>query len=147
MGRHRLMTTSQGNTIDQYPTPVPLLQCQTQSGGPKDVLGVPGSTGEPLRAELLAAIQGSREALEGKIETVEVNLLRAELRKVSEKVKVAEGSIMELQTEVGSLRKPMVQVSSTVGRLGNRLENAEGRSHQNNIHLLGIPGRAEGAKV
>ncbi|KAJ1199773.1 hypothetical protein NDU88_003606 [Pleurodeles waltl] len=67
---------------------------------------------ERLRAiasELLVAIQGSRLALEGKIETVEtvameVNLLRADLQKVSDKLKVAEGSIAELQSEVGTLR-------------------------------------------
>ncbi|KAJ1117805.1 hypothetical protein NDU88_006001 [Pleurodeles waltl] len=60
---------------------------------------------EPSRDELLSAIQGSRVALEGKIETaaVEINLLWADLRKVSDKVKVAEGSIVELQTEVGAL--------------------------------------------
>ncbi|KAJ1210701.1 hypothetical protein NDU88_006063 [Pleurodeles waltl] len=62
---------------------------------------------EPLQAEILTTIQGSRVALEGKIETVavEVNLHRADLRKISDKVKMAEGSIMELQTEVGVLRK------------------------------------------
>ncbi|KAJ1148574.1 hypothetical protein NDU88_001402 [Pleurodeles waltl] len=99
--------------------------------------------------ELLAAIQGSRVALEGKIETVvvEVNLLRADLRKVSEKVKVAEGSIAKLQTEVGSLRKQMMQVSSTVGKLEARLEDAGGSSCRNNIRLLGFPERVERAMV
>ncbi|KAJ1207863.1 hypothetical protein NDU88_003253 [Pleurodeles waltl] len=89
----------------------------------------PGTAGEPLRAELLAAIQGSTVALKGRIETVamEVNLLWVDLRKVSEKVKVAEGSIVEMQTEVGSLRKQTVQINSTVGRLEARLEDAEGR--------------------
>ncbi|KAJ1129903.1 hypothetical protein NDU88_008264 [Pleurodeles waltl] len=76
---------------------------------------------------------------------VEVNLLRADLRKVSDKVKVAEGSIVELQTEVGALRKQMVQASSTVGRLAARLEGAEGRSQRNNIRLLGFLERAEGS--
>ncbi|KAJ1114824.1 hypothetical protein NDU88_003055 [Pleurodeles waltl] len=59
------------------------------------------------QAEILAAIHGSRVALEGKIETVavEVNLLRPDLRKVYDKVKVAEGSIGELQTEVGALQE------------------------------------------
>ncbi|KAJ1091869.1 hypothetical protein NDU88_004983 [Pleurodeles waltl] len=44
---------------------------------------------KPTRAELLAAIQGSREALEGKIESaaIEVNLLRADLQKVSDKTR------------------------------------------------------------
>ncbi|KAJ1135865.1 hypothetical protein NDU88_002294 [Pleurodeles waltl] len=65
-------------------------------------MSVPMYPEEPSRAELLAAIQCSRVALEGKIETVavEVNLLRADFRNVSDKVKVVEGSIVELQTEV-----------------------------------------------
>ncbi|KAJ1100057.1 hypothetical protein NDU88_005146 [Pleurodeles waltl] len=80
---------------------------------------VPLNLVEPSRAELLAANQGSRVALDGKIETVavEVNLLWADRWKVSEKVKVAEGFIVELQTEVGALRKQMVQANSTVGRV------------------------------
>ncbi|KAJ1127535.1 hypothetical protein NDU88_005934 [Pleurodeles waltl] len=60
-------------------------------------------------ADELAAIQGTQVALEGKIESIalEVNLLRADHRKVSDKVKVAEGSIAELQSEVGTLRTQM----------------------------------------
>ncbi|KAJ1207499.1 hypothetical protein NDU88_002890 [Pleurodeles waltl] len=48
-----------------------------------------------------------------KIDTVavEVILLQADLRKVSDKVKVAEGSIVDLQTEVGTLRKQMAQLN------------------------------------
>ncbi|KAJ1179643.1 hypothetical protein NDU88_004877 [Pleurodeles waltl] len=72
---------------------------------------------------------------------------RADLRKVSDKVKLAEGSIVELQTEVGALRKQMVQVISTVGMLEGRLEDSVGRSRQNNVRLLGFPERAEGAMV
>ncbi|KAJ1192119.1 hypothetical protein NDU88_001431 [Pleurodeles waltl] len=89
MGRHQQSAALQGNTTEQYTTPVPLLQRKTRSEGPEDAQSAPGTTGEPSRAELLATIQGSRVALEGKIEmvAVEVNLLQADLRKVSEKVK------------------------------------------------------------
>ncbi|KAJ1152343.1 hypothetical protein NDU88_005118 [Pleurodeles waltl] len=111
MGWHRKSAASQGNTIKQYTMPVLLPQCQTRSGRPKDALGAARTTGVPSRVELLTAILGSRVALKGKIETVavEANLLRADLRKVSEKVMV-----VELQTGVGSLHKQMVQVNSTV---------------------------------
>ncbi|KAJ1165319.1 hypothetical protein NDU88_005747 [Pleurodeles waltl] len=90
-----------------------------------DVAGAPLSVGEPSQAELLAAIQGSQVALEGKILTVamEVNLLRADLWKVLDKVKVAEGSIAELQSEVGTLRSQMAQAASVVGQLEARLED------------------------
>ncbi|KAJ1163672.1 hypothetical protein NDU88_004127 [Pleurodeles waltl] len=67
--------------MEQYTTPVPLPQRQTRLGGPRDVLSTPMTAEEPLRAELLAARQGSRVGLEGKIEkvAVELILLRADL--------------------------------------------------------------------
>ncbi|KAJ1082972.1 hypothetical protein NDU88_003133 [Pleurodeles waltl] len=96
MGRHRQAAMLQGNTMEQYTTPVPLPQRQTRSRVTGDVLSMPVTAEEPSRAELLAAIQGSRLVLEEKIETVAVNLLHADLRKVSDKVKVVQGSIAEL---------------------------------------------------
>ncbi|KAJ1131885.1 hypothetical protein NDU88_010216 [Pleurodeles waltl] len=66
------MAASQGNTMEQYTTPAPLPQRQTRVGGSGDDLSMP------------AAIQGSTVALEGKIETEAVNLLRADLREVSD---------------------------------------------------------------
>ncbi|KAJ1128675.1 hypothetical protein NDU88_007050 [Pleurodeles waltl] len=116
--------------MEHYTTPVPLPQGLPRSDEKGDNMRVPVNPEEPSRAELLAAIQGSRVALEGKIETVavEVNLLLADLRKVSDKVTVAEGSIVKLQMEVGALRKQMVKANSTVGQLEAWLEDAEGRS-------------------
>ncbi|KAJ1200720.1 hypothetical protein NDU88_004541 [Pleurodeles waltl] len=133
MGWHKRTNTLQGNTMEHYTTPVPRSQRPARSDENGDTIGAPVNPEEPSRAELLATIQGSRVALEGKIETVavEMNLLRADLRKVSDKVRVAEGSIVELQTEVGALRKQMAQANSTVGRLEARLEDAEGRSWRN----------------
>ncbi|KAJ1209440.1 hypothetical protein NDU88_004818 [Pleurodeles waltl] len=130
MGRHRQSVPSQGNTMEQYTTPILLPQRQTRMGGLGEALEAPATMGEPTRAELLAAVHGARVALEGKIETlaVEVNLLQADLCKVSDKVKVADGTIVDLQTEVGTLRKQMAQVTSIVGTLEGQLEDAEGRS-------------------
>ncbi|KAJ1164768.1 hypothetical protein NDU88_005202 [Pleurodeles waltl] len=144
MVRHRKTDVSQGNTMEQYttavPTPLSVIRVAGSDGGQSGLLPVE----ELSQAEILAAIQGARVALEGKIETVavEVNLFRADLRKVSDRVKVAEGSIVELQAEVGTLRKQMAQAGSTVGRLEARLEDAEGRSRLNNIRLLGFPERS-----
>ncbi|KAJ1116278.1 hypothetical protein NDU88_004494 [Pleurodeles waltl] len=139
--RHRRTDVSQGNTMEQYTIIVPRLQRVTRLGGSDNSQSGLLPAEGPLRAEILAAIQGSRVALEGKIETVavEVNLIMAYLRKVSNKTKVG------LQVEVGGLRKQMAQAISTVGRLDARLEDAEGRSRQNDIRLLGFPERAEGA--
>ncbi|KAJ1108886.1 hypothetical protein NDU88_006256 [Pleurodeles waltl] len=111
MERHRQATTSQGNTMEQYTMLVPLPQGQTRLGGHGDVLSTLVAAEAPSRAELLVAVQGSSVALEGKIATVvvEVSLLRVDLRKVSDKVKVAEGSIVELQTEwrEGAAKSPV----------------------------------------
>ncbi|KAJ1109385.1 hypothetical protein NDU88_006746 [Pleurodeles waltl] len=87
--------------MEQYATSSPGLQCQTRMRGPGGVPEAPAPVEEPSGAELLAAIQGSCVVLQGKIEAVavEVNLLRMDLRKVSDKVKVAEGSIVDLQAE------------------------------------------------
>ncbi|KAJ1144461.1 hypothetical protein NDU88_010759 [Pleurodeles waltl] len=144
--RHRRTDVSQGNTLEQYTTLVHLPQRHVRPGG-EDGQSVARTVEKPSQAEILAAIQGSRVALEGKIETlaVEVNLLRADLRKVSDKVKVVEGSIMELQTEVGALRKQMVQPNSMVRRLEASLEDAEGCSLRNNIRLMGFLEREVGS--
>ncbi|KAJ1084842.1 hypothetical protein NDU88_004988 [Pleurodeles waltl] len=117
MGWHKRTDASQGNTMEQYTTPVPLPKRPTRSAGSGDDMRPPANPEEPSCAEHFAAIQGSRVALEDKIETValEVNLLRADLQKVSDKDKVAEDAIVELQTEVGALRKQMVHANSMAG--------------------------------
>ncbi|KAJ1090908.1 hypothetical protein NDU88_004036 [Pleurodeles waltl] len=117
-------TVSQGNTMEQYTTAVPTPQHVTRVAGSDDGQSWLLPVEEPSRAEILAAIQGLRVALEG-----------------------AGGSIVELQVEVGTLRKQMAQAGSTVGRLEARLEDAEGRSRRNNIRLLGFPERLEGSMV
>ncbi|KAJ1201020.1 hypothetical protein NDU88_004836 [Pleurodeles waltl] len=94
-----------------------------------------GHDEEPTRAELLADIRSSREALEGKIKSVaiKVNLLHTDLRKVSDKVGLVEGSISELQMEVSVLRKQVAAATSKYGALEARMEDAEGWSHRNNV--------------
>ncbi|KAJ1213358.1 hypothetical protein NDU88_000996 [Pleurodeles waltl] len=134
MGRHRQAGPSQGNTMDQYVTP---LQRTT---GQKTDMSVHGSEQGLTRPELLAAIHGSRDVLEGKKETVaiEVNLLHTDLHRFSNNVKVAEGSIAELQADVATLQKQMTLVTSQQWALDVRLEDVECRSCGNNVRLLGF---------
>ncbi|KAJ1204672.1 hypothetical protein NDU88_000112 [Pleurodeles waltl] len=70
MGRHKRIDPSQGNTMEQYTTQVPLPKRSARSDGSGDGVRVPVTSDEHSHAEFLAAIQGSRVALEGKIETV-----------------------------------------------------------------------------
>ncbi|KAJ1167380.1 hypothetical protein NDU88_007772 [Pleurodeles waltl] len=72
MGRHQKTAVSQGNTMEQCTMPVPLPQRQTPVGGAGDALSTAVTVEEPSQAKLLAAIQGSRVALEERIETVAV---------------------------------------------------------------------------
>ncbi|KAJ1129270.1 hypothetical protein NDU88_007641 [Pleurodeles waltl] len=126
MGHHKRTDASQGNTMEQYTTPVAPQRRPVGLEVSGNAAGAPLSAGKPSQAEPLAAIQGSYVALEGKIETVavEVNLLRADLWKVSDKVKVVEGSIAELQSEVGTLRSQVAQATSTMTNV-----RSNGRSH------------------
>ncbi|KAJ1169215.1 hypothetical protein NDU88_001121 [Pleurodeles waltl] len=61
---HKRTDTSQGNTMEQYTTPVPLPQRPARLDVSGDDMRVPMNPEEPSREELLAAIQGSRVALE-----------------------------------------------------------------------------------
>ncbi|KAJ1193720.1 hypothetical protein NDU88_003016 [Pleurodeles waltl] len=141
MGHQKRTDASQGNTIEQYTTQVALQQRMARLGVSGDDVGMPLNSEEQPGAELLVAIQGSRVALEEKMGTVvvEVNLLRADLRKVYDKVKVVEGSILELQTEVGALRKQMVKATSMVGLLEAQLEGTE-KIQTEQCHGDGLPG-------
>ncbi|KAJ1153284.1 hypothetical protein NDU88_006045 [Pleurodeles waltl] len=86
--------------MEQYTTSTPLPQRQTRLGGLGEALEEPVTGGEPTRANLLAAMQGSTVALEGKIETVavEVKLLQADLRKVKAKLRALNIRFMLLYT-------------------------------------------------
>ncbi|KAJ1088218.1 hypothetical protein NDU88_001377 [Pleurodeles waltl] len=119
MGRHKRAAASHGNTMEQYTTPVVLPKRVARLEVSGDAGGTPLNTEEPSRVKLLAAFQSSRVALEGKIEMVAVSLLRVDLRKVPDKVKVAKSSIAELQTEG----------SGGVTRQASGAESPDWRSH------------------
>ncbi|KAJ1171176.1 hypothetical protein NDU88_003046 [Pleurodeles waltl] len=149
MGKGRRPAPLQGNTMELYTTHALSGQremCLTRRG---TGVGLVTPVTKPTRAELLVAIQGSREALEWKIESVAVkcSLLQAGLRKVSDRVHITEGSISEIRMEVDTLRRQMAEVTSRAGTLEDRVNDTEGRSHSNNIRLIGFPERAEESSV
>ncbi|KAJ1217620.1 hypothetical protein NDU88_005213 [Pleurodeles waltl] len=80
---------------------------------------------------LLAAIQGSREALEGQIAgvSIEVNLLYADVCKVADKI------------DTWSLR--LLPCKLRCGNWNNRYPRSQGAQGQNNIRLLRFPERIE----
>ncbi|KAJ1200648.1 hypothetical protein NDU88_004469 [Pleurodeles waltl] len=72
-----------------------------------------------FRGPAILAIQECHTALEYKIETVsiDVNLLRADLRKVEDKVTTAETNITALQGEVATLKRQVAQTTTTMAEL------------------------------
>ncbi|KAJ1181357.1 hypothetical protein NDU88_006565 [Pleurodeles waltl] len=149
MGKSKRLASLQGNTTELYTTPAMSGQREMHLTRRRTDVGLVTPVAEPMRAELLAAIQGSREALEGKMKSVavEVKLLQVDLWKVSDRVHITKGSISELRTEVDTLRKQMVEVTSRAGTLEDRVEDAEGGSRCNNIRLIGFPKWAEGSST
>ncbi|KAJ1218539.1 hypothetical protein NDU88_006117 [Pleurodeles waltl] len=85
---------------------------------------------EPSGTTLPEAILGSQVALEGQITgvSVKVNLLRAGLRKVADKVSEAETNITTLQTELRQLKEQMARMTTAIAALEDRVEDAEWRS-------------------
>ena len=157
MGKDRPVRPSQTNTMAQYTTPrLGTLRAAKQDQSGSSEVPHDGDSGmdtnrgeEPSRADIIEAIKGSREALEGQIRgvSVEVNLLRTDLRKVADKVHTAEADIAQLQTEVKTLKQQVTQLKVTTGALEYRVEDAEGRSRRNNLRLLGFPERSEGRET
>ncbi|KAJ1195198.1 hypothetical protein NDU88_004479 [Pleurodeles waltl] len=105
MGTSKRPAPLQGNTMELYTTPALSGQWETRLTGYGTDAGMDAPVVEPTRAEQLAAIQGSWEALEVKIESVavEVSLLRVDLQKASDRVQIKERSISKLWTEVDAL--------------------------------------------
>ncbi|KAJ1119823.1 hypothetical protein NDU88_008008 [Pleurodeles waltl] len=99
MGGSKQPGPTQGNTMEQYTMTTPMVQRQTHKGVSRRDVATYLVVEEPSQADCMAMIQGSRIALEGKIETdpLEANLLRTELLKVSDKLRIVEGTIVELQ--------------------------------------------------
>ncbi|KAJ1202801.1 hypothetical protein NDU88_006596 [Pleurodeles waltl] len=81
---------------------------------------------EPTRAEILAAKHGTCAALEQRhdLVAIDVNLLRTDLRRVAEKVTTAEINIKNLQDEVSTLKRQMVEVKTAAVELERRMRRA-----------------------
>ena len=95
---------------------------------------------------ILAAIESSRISMESKISSVahDVNILRDDHRKLTEKVKQTEQSISILRPEVTDNTTQTHDLLDRVRFLEGRAEDAEGRARRSNIRVVGMPEGAEG---
>ncbi|KAJ1100209.1 hypothetical protein NDU88_005296 [Pleurodeles waltl] len=95
--------------------------------------------------KILHAILDTKTSLETKIDTVslEVNLLRADHRKLAERVTQAEAITQTLPPTFQSLQTQIASMQKELNALHRRAEDADGRSRQNNIRFIGFPERSE----
>ena len=102
--------------------------------------------GQPSLTDILSVIQGIRGALEGKIYsmTTEVTLLRADFRKMSERVNESRTNIATLQSENQTLKQQVLELQRYAGSHEAKLDDLAGRSRRNNILITWVPEKAEG---
>ena len=129
--RHKPTTRSESgarSTIEDMVTPPP----------PEDKLD-----------RILAAIESSRISMETKISSIahDVNILRDDHRKLTEKVKQTEQSITTLKPQVTDNTTQMHDLLDRVRFLEGRAEDAEGRARRSNIRVVGLPEGAEGSNT
>ncbi|KAJ1160609.1 hypothetical protein NDU88_001105 [Pleurodeles waltl] len=102
---------------------------------------------------ILAALQDSKNVLESQIATLagEVGLLRNNHNKLKDRVITTEVTMQEMTPQVTPQVKALTQkitlMENEVRTLANKVEDAESRSRCHNIHLVGVPERAEGPSI
>ncbi|KAJ1129107.1 hypothetical protein NDU88_007478 [Pleurodeles waltl] len=93
----------------------------------KDPPGPIEKGAEPTRAQILAAIESSQQAMQTQIEAIAVgvNLLRADLRVVADRSVATEKQVTCLQSEMDSLKASMAILEAKTHQLEARVEDAE----------------------
>ncbi|KAJ1206777.1 hypothetical protein NDU88_002175 [Pleurodeles waltl] len=98
---------------------------------------------------ILVAIHDSKTALETQIATLagEVSLLCDDHNKLKDRVKATEVTMQETTPQVKTLTQKLALMENKVRTLASKVEGAESRSQHHNIHLVGVPERAEGPSI
>lgn len=114
----------------------------SQQGDSEPVL-----TLQRLSDTLLAAIQQSTASLTGKIDEVriDVNLLRQDMQTLRERVKETEDRISHLEDAAAPIPERLSTLEKAASQWSMRADDLENRLRRNNVRILGLPERAEGA--
>ncbi|KAJ1195792.1 hypothetical protein NDU88_005060 [Pleurodeles waltl] len=124
MGRDKLQRGAQVDKIVQYTIP-------GQGSGDRRTEDPPNMEERPQTQdthEILEVMQGTRVALEAKMDTMamDINHLRLDLRKVAVRVMSTEGEIDELQNKICTLQATIETLQSEATRMAILVEDAEG---------------------
>ena len=89
----------------------------------------------------LDAILAALVKLDTKVDLLasDFNLLRADQRKISERVKTVETEIATLCPKTKDIQSQVLELHKRVGFLEYRAENAEGRARRNKLRIMGLP--------
>ena len=89
----------------------------------------------------LDAILATLVKLDAKVDTVasDLNLLRADQRKIRERMKGVETEVAALIPQAKDMQSQVLELHKRVGYLEFRAEDAEGRARRNNICIIGLP--------
>lgn len=98
----------------------------------------------PSLKDIMDAITGMCTALENTMDSTEVKLIRANLQKMSEKVKTMETVTTDLCQDSKTMQQQIKDLQAVSKAMESKLDDYEGRSRQNNLRILGVPERAEG---
>ncbi|KAJ1155947.1 hypothetical protein NDU88_008672 [Pleurodeles waltl] len=149
MVRNKEHPLLQVNKMDKYAVQRPaggtVVPGDAEEGQEKDR----GPGDEPSLSAIMAAIPDLHSSLEPKLDavTVDVNLLFADLEKVTEKVINGETDIAQLQSTSRRIEDQVQFLTTEHEKIMARLEDQEGRAQRNNIRVVGVPERAEGPSV
>lgn len=104
---------------------------------------------EPSLSSIMSAIQTLGTTLETKIDkvSIEMNLLRADLNKTSDRAKTNETNIEDLQGRTKRLEQQVQQLVHQHRQVSIKLDDQEGRARRNNIRVVGVPEGREGSSV
>ena len=95
----------------------------------------------PVATVKLDAILAALVKLDTKVDMMasDFNLLRADQKKVSERVKRVEAEVAALCPQTKDIQSQVLELHKRVGFLEYRAEDAEGRARRNNLRIVGLP--------
>ncbi|KAJ1154069.1 hypothetical protein NDU88_006826 [Pleurodeles waltl] len=134
MDKDRSHKGAQQTRMDQYTT-------QSTGGSlQKDSPSPTGKGDEPTGAQIFAAIEASRQAVQTQIAAmvVDVNLLRAEWRVVAERWVAPEQQVTCLQIDIDTLKATVAILETKTHKLEERAEDAEGRARRCNLCIVSV---------
>lgn len=142
-----------GRTKTKQPDPADARNLDTDDNVESPEAGTPETIPPNLHDEqshkldlILKEIKDTRSALETQIGTISVglNLLKADHKNLSEKVKANKLALDDLIPQHTLHQSNIAQLQNQIKGLQDRVDDAEGRSRRNNIRILGLPEKCEG---